>query len=48
VHYDGAKPQSCVVQKVCTKGGQTLLSLPGTREKLILSTSNIIVSQSVH
>jgi hypothetical protein len=32
VHWNGAKAQSCVVQKFCTKGGQTLLSLPGTRE----------------
>jgi hypothetical protein len=22
VHYDGAKPQSCVVEKFCTTGGQ--------------------------
>jgi hypothetical protein len=33
VHYDGAKAQSCIVQKICTKGGQSLLSLPGTGEK---------------
>jgi hypothetical protein len=25
--------QVCVVQNFCIKGGQTLLSLPGTREK---------------
>jgi hypothetical protein len=30
VHYDGAKAQSCIVQKFCTTGGQSLLSLPGT------------------
>jgi hypothetical protein len=33
VHYDGAKPQSCVVEKFCTTGGQSLLSLLGTMEK---------------
>jgi hypothetical protein len=22
VHYDGAKPQSCVVEKICTTGSQ--------------------------
>jgi hypothetical protein len=22
VHYDGAKPQSCIVENLCTKGGQ--------------------------
>jgi hypothetical protein len=33
VHYDGAKPQSCIVEKFCTTGGQSLLSLLGTVEK---------------
>jgi hypothetical protein len=33
VHYNGAKAQSCVVQKICTEGGQSLLSLPGIVEK---------------
>jgi hypothetical protein len=33
VHYDGAKPQSCVVEIFCTTGGQSLLSLLGTVEK---------------
>jgi hypothetical protein len=33
VHYDGAKAQSCIVQIFCTNGGQSLLSLLGTREK---------------
>jgi hypothetical protein len=33
VHYDGAKPQNCVVEKFCTLGGQSLLSLLGTVEK---------------
>jgi hypothetical protein len=33
VHYDGAKAQSCIIQKICTTGGQSLLSLPGTRKK---------------
>jgi hypothetical protein len=33
VHYDGAKAQSCKVQKICTTGGQSLLSLPGTSKK---------------
>jgi hypothetical protein len=33
VHYDGAKPQSCIVEIFCTTGGQSLLSLPGTVEK---------------
>jgi hypothetical protein len=33
VHYDGAKPQSCIVENFCTTGGQSLLSLPGTVEK---------------
>jgi hypothetical protein len=32
VYWDGAKPQNCVVQNFCTKGGQILLSLPSTRE----------------
>jgi hypothetical protein len=32
VHYDGAKPQNCVVEFFCTTGGQSLLSLPGTVE----------------
>jgi hypothetical protein len=33
VHYNGAKAQSCIVQKICTTGGQSLLFLPGTMEK---------------
>jgi hypothetical protein len=33
VHYNGAKAQSCIVQKICAKDGQSLLSLPGTIEK---------------
>jgi hypothetical protein len=33
VHDNGAKAQSCVVQKFCTMGNQSLLSLPGTVEK---------------
>jgi hypothetical protein len=33
MHYDGAKPQNCVVEEICTTGGQSLLSLPGTVEK---------------
>jgi hypothetical protein len=33
VHYSGAKPQNCIVEKFCTTGGQSLLSLPGTVEK---------------
>jgi hypothetical protein len=34
VHYhDGAKAQSCIVQKFCTMGGQSLLSLLGATEK---------------
>jgi hypothetical protein len=33
VHYDGAKAQSCIVQKFCTTGGQSLLSLLGTSKK---------------
>jgi hypothetical protein len=33
VCYDGAKPQSCVVENFCTTGGQSLLSLPGTVDK---------------
>jgi hypothetical protein len=33
VHYNGAKAQSCVVQNVCAKGSQSLLSLPGRVEK---------------
>jgi hypothetical protein len=32
VHHNGAKAQNCVVQKFCAKGGQSLLSLPGTME----------------
>jgi hypothetical protein len=30
-HYNGAKPQNAIIQKFCTKGGQSLLSLLGTR-----------------
>jgi hypothetical protein len=33
VHDNGAKAQSCIVQKICTTGSQSLLSLPGTLEK---------------
>jgi hypothetical protein len=33
VHYDGAKPQNCIIENFCTTGGQSLLSLPGTMEK---------------
>ena len=32
MHDNGAKAQSCVVQKFCTKGSQTLLSLQDTRK----------------
>jgi hypothetical protein len=47
VQYDGAKPQNCIVEKFCTMGNQSLLSLLGTSKKKILSTSNIIISQFV-
>jgi hypothetical protein len=47
VHWDGAKSQNLVVQKFCTKGSQTFLSLPGMRDKTFLSTSNVIFSQLV-
>jgi hypothetical protein len=33
VHYDGAKLQSCIVEKICATGGQSLLSLAGIVEK---------------
>jgi hypothetical protein len=33
VKYNSAKAQSYVVQKICAKGGQSLMSLPGTVEK---------------
>jgi hypothetical protein len=33
VHYDGAKPQNCIVEIFCTTGGQSLLYLLGTVEK---------------
>jgi hypothetical protein len=33
MHHNGAKVQSCVVQIFCTRGSQSLLPLPGTREK---------------
>jgi hypothetical protein len=33
VHYNGAKAQSCIVQKICTTTGQSLPSLPGTIKK---------------
>jgi hypothetical protein len=33
VRYDGAKPQSYVVENFCTMSGQSLLSLLGTVEK---------------
>ena len=33
VHYNSVKPQNCIVEKFCTKGGQSLLSLLGTRKK---------------
>jgi hypothetical protein len=33
MHYNGAKAQSCVVQKFCAKYYQNLLSLLGTMEK---------------
>jgi hypothetical protein len=32
VHYDGEKPQNCVVEKVYNEGDQTLMFLLGTRE----------------
>jgi hypothetical protein len=36
MHYNGEKTQSCVVQKFCAKGGQSLLSLQGTVENDLL------------
>jgi hypothetical protein len=33
VHDNGAKPQNCIVENLCTTGGQSLLSLLGTIEK---------------
>jgi hypothetical protein len=33
VHYDGAKPESYIVEKFCTMGGQSLLALLGTVKK---------------
>ena len=47
VHYNGAKAQSCVVQKFCAKGGQSLMSLPCTMEKTFFCISNVIISQSM-
>jgi uncharacterized membrane protein len=47
VHWDGAKPQNCVVQKFCTKVSQTLLFVLGTKKKSFLSISNVIISQFV-
>jgi hypothetical protein len=44
VHRDGGEHQVCIVQKSCTKGGQTLLFLPGTRKNKFLSTSIVIIS----
>jgi hypothetical protein len=46
VHWDGGKHQVCIVQKICPKGSQTLLSLTGARENFFFSTSNVIISQS--
>jgi hypothetical protein len=37
VHYDGAKPQSCVVEKVCTTGGQRSAVPAGRVEKNFFS-----------
>jgi hypothetical protein len=34
VHYDGAMPQNCTFEKICTTGGQSLLSLLSTVEIL--------------
>jgi hypothetical protein len=39
--------QVCIVQIFCPKGGQTLLSLLGMREKKFSFHFNIIISQSV-
>jgi hypothetical protein len=33
VHFDGAKPQNCIVEIFGTTSSQSLLSLPGTVEK---------------
>jgi hypothetical protein len=33
MHYNGAKTQNCIIQKICTTGGQSLMSLPGTSKK---------------
>jgi hypothetical protein len=33
VHYNGAKPQSCIVEIFCTRCSQSLLSLPGIVKK---------------
>jgi hypothetical protein len=33
VQYNGAKPQNYIVEKFCTTGGQSLLSLQGTSKK---------------
>jgi hypothetical protein len=46
VHYNGAKPQNDVVQKFCTKGGQSLLFLAQWK-KTFFSTSNVVISQSM-
>jgi hypothetical protein len=42
------KPQNCIIQKISSNVSQTLLSLLGTRKKAFLSTSNVIILQSVH
>jgi hypothetical protein len=47
VHYNNAEPQNCIVEKFCATGGQSQLSLLGIVEKTFLSTSNVIISQSV-
>jgi hypothetical protein len=47
VFYDGAKSPNCVVEIFCTTGGQTLLSCRAQWKKTFISTSNIIISQSV-
>jgi hypothetical protein len=43
---DGTKAQSSVVQNFCSKGSQSLLSLPGTREKKLFFPIQMLESHN--
>jgi hypothetical protein len=47
VHYDGSKAQSCIVQNFAPRAVKVRCPYQAQPKKTFLSTSNVIISQSM-